>query len=844
MEPARPSREENCAICSKTRGAARAAASRRTNSPRCGERLTLASERSDPALNVTSRLWQTMAAIAAVAFVIWAVATVPRPSYSEPAGPHSYPRGSFTLEPGKSFVTPLDVDGGAWNGFEFRLGPEAAGPVDFRVTDAQGSEVASGRLIMDGLSSAFVPVSVKPTDTGLRLQLSRPADAGTPVTLLTQHRGGEPEATYLWYRDWSWRGLAGAVASALPSHLLLLVMTLIWLLAPGYLLWRALDRPLAGRHVVDAVAVLPVVAGLSVSGLLFAGALWSFQPLRLSRETATGALIVLGVILAGAAMFVANRGRNSRATMRALQCAFSSGRLIRGGELALLIVIAAVIATRAAVLVNIGGAPGVDGTAIANYARVIQERGAFLDVSPAAVAERADFYHLGLSGLIALVAGTSGSALDTTMLLLGQAMQAVAMLGIVSLARQWRGGAWAGAFGLVFAGFVMPLPGFLVAWSRFTQISGLALLPPLFVFTTIALTSKRPMLPAIGAALLGAGIALTHYRALAFALAALPALVVLAPAGRCIRWKNLGVLAAAGMTVVVLLLPWIIPVAATFWLPAAAAEPNGTQEFPLWTLQSNGSDWMLIGLGIAAAGLLPLVRRWAYVKTLLPVAWFALVLAAFTYSGVVGFRLGLAVNPLSAAIVYYLPAGLLACWVAAGFQSLRLSPVPLGAALTIASIGIVAMLSDHPSALTARLPDLLIMSDADRAAFQWIERELPGNASFATNGTLWAYNLYIGTDGGYWLTNDTGHKTLTPPLNYAYRPAEETKIRTEMVHESMDHANDPAYLLNLWKQQGWTYLYLGRRGGPLDPDDWRGRSDVTLLYDQGGVQIYALSAGR
>lgn len=782
------------------------------------------------------RLLAVLATLVAATLVFWAATTADRPLWPEPASPTSYPRSDWTLEPGSVVDTPLDPRGGHWHGLEIRPSAGAVGPLDYLVLDGETAR-AAGRLVVDGASSLFIPVEVLATDATLRLRLSRPADS-PPLSVRVQHRDGPAHAVYQWFRRWTWREIAAGALTGLGQHLPIVATTAVWLLAPGWLVWRWLGRPLGTRRLVNAVALVSLWVALSISGLTVLGALWSFGPLRLPSEVTTLILRLATVILAAVGIVALARwaaGGSARRRWRTPR-----RRWLRDGSIALAIVASAIVATRVGALVGLGGAPGVDSTSVTDFARAIQQRGALLDVSPTAIANRADFYHLGLAGLVALVSGIAGGPLDWSFLAVGQALQVSALFGLVLLVRQWGGSAWAAAAALFVAGLVMPLPGFVLAWSRFTQVAGLAILPALFAVAAWTLASPQPARFAATLALLGGGLALTHYRAFAFALSAAPALLLFPPPRLPVRWRSVGVALLAMLAAAVILAPWLVGVIATFWIPAIAEGPAGPQEFQAWTLQHDGTDWVLAALCFASGAALLLGRQPTILRALLPIGWGAAVLALFTWFGVAGLQLGLAVNPLSAAIVYYLPVGLWAAWCVSALGALRPGGAFLAPAATLAVLGFALLTMNRASTLGARLGDLLLYDDADRRALEWLARELPPEARIANNGEPWAYSLYVGVDGGYWIRIVTGRESLVPPLSYSFRPADEVRARNAAIEETIRLADRPNDLVGFLRRTGWTHLYLGKRGGMIDPRAIAGQPDVRLIYQRDGVTIWEL----
>ena len=56
----------------------------------------------------------------------------------------------------------------------------------------------------------------------------------------------------------------------------------------------------------------------------------------------------------------------------------------------------------------------------------------------------------------------------------------------------------------------------------------------------------------------------------------------------------------------------------------------------------------------------------------------------------------------------------------------------------------------------------------DLRAIHWIKERTPPEGRFLINVTPWEWNLYRGTDGGWWITPLTGRWTSLPPLIYGF----------------------------------------------------------------------------
>jgi hypothetical protein len=213
------------------------------------------------------------------------------------------------------------------------------------------------------------------------------------------------------------------------------------------------------------------------------------------------------------------------------------------------------------------------------------------------------------------------------------------------------------------------------------------------------------------------------------------------------------------------------------------------------------------------------------------------VLAGWGALGPLGLPLATAVNPLSAALAYYVPVGWLAAAVAAAAER-PLRTIPLAA--TAAVLAGCLWSADRAATLNVRLAETDVVTSADRAALAWIRENLPADARLAGNATPWAYGLARGTDGGAWVWAHGARQSLVAPLSYSYGPRDSAAATSAEMIRLADIADTPSKLVGELRDAGWTHLYLGRRGGPIDPLLVRADPRVSAVYEADGVTILAL----
>jgi len=137
-------------------------------------------------------------------------------------------------------------------------------------------------------------------------------------------------------------------------------------------------------------------------------------------------------------------------------------------------------------------------------------------------------------------------------------------------------------------------------------------------------------------------------------------------------------------------------------------------------------------------------------------------------------------------------------------------------------------------------PVTLLYREADTTALQWIEDNLPPEATILINPFRWSREAYAGQDGGYWITPLTGRKTIPPPLFYAEGSPQEVERVNQISQKAIELAGDPAGLQEQMKQNGLRYVFIGRRGGVFSAKALAESGLFQTLFDQDGTWIFKL----
>ncbi len=606
-------------------------------------------------------------------------------------------------------------------------------------------------------------------------------------------------------------------------------------------------------------------------------------------------------------------------------------------------ILAIAIHLRFADAAGLVAAPWVDGyhhTVITQL--FVEQAGLPRDYHPYLAADGFD-YHFGFHAQAAVLTWLSGAEPRLVVLWLGQLLCAIAPLGLLLLGRQLGMGLRGGLVAQALASAWLWFPPYYLSWGRYTQLCGLVVWPAALWAWQAALRPSRPRrslgpaeadrppgagigsdpvlrLPSaagrgtdgagrhwdgVVAAVLAAGLLLTHYRVLAFfAIAAsICATGLLMRRGRRM-FRVLWPAAGAGLLVA----PWLargFGARLAEWVGSgrgqAPAPPSAPVafDFPEWVLiQHDGGFWLRLALvGLALALLNGRRGAWALL------GWLVAAACA-TWPGLLGAGQSWALPPFALAISLWMPislgVGLLVEGVAplfaarTGTRAWTLVVSSLGLALAwllrsrplevwidplalCAGAGALRLLTRRGEGSRGRRQGLrprwgviafplglalvgmgtmppvrndetVILRAAELPAAAWIRDHTPPDARFFVRQVLWNQGAYRGIDGGYWLPLTAGRRTTVPPAVYALRdPAlvRELEERAQILARG-DGLSD-AQVLALLDAAGAAWVYVGPDDGEV-----RGRLSAQRLarvpglverYADGSVSIFQRQDG-
>ncbi len=618
-------------------------------------------------------------------------------------------------------------------------------------------------------------------------------------------------------------------------------VAVLWL--PGQVIAEALHR--CDRHRPD----LATSVGLSVAGISLLALYATLAHVRIGyRDLAVAGL--LGSLVVGFGI-----GGRSLAFFRRWPVGQwrHKGVGYRSGVMAMGLVFVATLTLRFLQVRDLALPAWVDSLHHTLIVQIIRDQGQLPDTWQPYMPVPF-YYHFGFHVLTAAFAELADLPSPRAVLVLGQVLNAAVVLSIYRLGAEIGGRREVGIAAAVLTGFVSQMPAYYASWGRYTLLTGMVLLPIAMATALAVWRHPHQRRNGLQLALMTGGIMLVHYLAAAYFLGFLLALALVGPVegGNRGRWhRGLGLLAWGGLGGA-MVVPWLLRVvphvsafARVHWGSAGAL--TGQAAFPtleyLWNLVNHPGNWVILLLAAPAVGASLIARRpsrvlvvWVGILALLSTEWPWQVRP---------FRADLLVITLFVAENVLAAEGLfmLRRWVSRITRSPRLSRY-------LWCFGLAALGAWGFSGTRSIINPVTVLATAeDVKALEWIAGNVPPGAKFLINVEPWAYGLYRGSDGGWWIPLIGHRATILPPgVAYGQRvDAEGQRYILEVKRVAEQARAIEGCTTTFWqfvREQSVTHIYIGAKGGRLQPRWFDTCAGVRRVYMGNDVHIYAIEKGE
>ncbi len=497
--------------------------------------------------------------------------------------------------------------------------------------------------------------------------------------------------------------------------------------------------------------------------------------------------------------------------------------------------------------------------------RLILERGGvpdsyqpFLPVSPF-------LYHFGFHALSAVFVWLAGVDPASAVLIVGQTLSFLAPLTVYWLALRLTGMRWAGVISALVVGTVSLMPAHFVNWGRYTHLAGMSLLPAAVVLAMDVLEQDACRRASIlAAAVVLAGLTLTHYRVLVFALAYLVVYLFISILGEITSQlvdgstrghyhlitsspRHLIALLPCCLIILLLASPWLIRLASAtlrsdgIW--SGLTVDASYNAFPHDLLLATANRPVAV---LAVWGWL--LALWRRHNALVAMGLWVPVLFLAANSQIVGLRTSPLITNSSVVISLYLPlsvlVGYLVAEVIAEIEKRIDDRWHRHCRFALATVVILVALWGARSLWPVITPETVLADEEDLLALSWIEENTPAEAKFLISARRWQANIYVGTDGGYWIPALTDRQTTVPPALYVQGSPEyvaRINALAEITTEGPDV--DESSFRQILAREGVTHVYLGARGSLLPRQALLESNHYALVYASGNVWIFEVLSG-
>jgi len=451
-------------------------------------------------------------------------------------------------------------------------------------------------------------------------------------------------------------------------------------------------------------------------------------------------------------------------------------------------------------------------------------------------------YHFGYHTLAASIQLMTGWELAQMMLILGQLLNALVVLTVYA-------GGWfftrrrlVGLLAALLVALPFFFPAYYVSWGRMTQLTAVLIMPVLLGLTWRLVRGAkfwRQTWWLVG--VLAAGLFLVHFRVFIYFLPF--ALVVwIMSLARNGRWLTL----AAGLGALL-----VSPHAINLLLVAEpvktiASTIDGYNNFPIGYLNTGWERWFVYLTGMVFLLLLiPALRRknWTAVPLTL-VAWVSIL---FIITGVDrwGIPVPSLININSMYIAVFVPLSIFLAVIADQVWRWLLRRYWLGQVLGAFVAGAVItgiFLFGIFYQINILNDNTILAWRPDTEGLAWVDENLPEDAVIAASTWKWLGATWAGHDGGAWLTPLTGRMSNALPIDHIYN-RDLFKANQELNQQATDIEDWSTPAAADWlRENGFTHIYVGARGGFLNPAQLNQNPTINLLFSKDGVFIFTIES--
>ncbi|MDP2728018.1 MAG: glycosyltransferase family 39 protein [Dehalococcoidia bacterium] len=471
-------------------------------------------------------------------------------------------------------------------------------------------------------------------------------------------------------------------------------------------------------------------------------------------------------------------------------------------------------------------------------ARLIAERGQVPDSYYPYFPLDSMTYHYGYHAMVAFFSWVSGLSIIQSMLIFGQLLNALSVATIYLLTHRLTRSHTAAIISALIGGLISMMPSYYVNWGRYTQLAGQVILP-VAVFLTIEAIERRHWGYLALAAVSTSGLFLTHYRVILFYVAFMAAFLawrLWRKPGLKASLEKVGWLAGTGTAALALVAPRIWYLAINLPRAEASVPQLSPEAWDQWMTGYNALgdvtfyvSWPLLIL--TALAFLLATRKRQGLAAILGI-WVTLL---FTMANAerLGLGRGAWLNNFAVLIALYLPVSILVGWLG-GLVLPIVRHASSAAYYSMVCLVVAAGIWGSWGVVNTIDQGYVLATPTDQRAIAWIKTNTPPSARFLIN-SFFAYGdrFVVGSDGGWWIPFLTGREVNIPPLLYGAEssPEKDYAAKANALARSLQASPYTKEGALLMKEEGISYIFVGEKGGYLDPSKLLAAGHQAVYHD-------------
>lgn len=508
-------------------------------------------------------------------------------------------------------------------------------------------------------------------------------------------------------------------------------------------------------------------------------------------------------------------------------------------DIAMAAIIIAALFIRFAMIRDLAAPAWVDSVHHALITNLIVENGGYPDNYSPLPEISTHNYHPGYHSLIAVFMWLANRDITYSMLIIGQVLNTLCVIAVYLLAKSMTNNRLAAIIAGLITGFITPMPAYYTSWGRYTQLTGLLILPTAYYLTLRCwktvnvhenigsyITKKSNFSLTIITVLTYSGIFLTHYRASAYLACLLisfflvqlflsrnkpklrrktiqfPILIILITSSALlITWEWWPSLISS------LLIPRVVTI--------VSSQPRFFDDFSWGYLTPVYGN---IAMVLAILGcILGLIRKKSFPYLIIIWVLLLFLLANINALGFPGAKL---INNTSVTIALFIPISILSGYLIAIIILLGRKPLvgwPKKLYQLVISMSLVfVMIMGARKIIPIINPTTVLFRQPDYEALDWIQNNIPTDEIIAINPFAWGFGMYAGDDGGYWISPLTKHLSIPPPALYGLSPTL-SRFVAQTSRKLISSSDDVDDLYLYLKENNINYIFIGTKGGVLSP---------------------------